>query len=224
MRNRPHFEGFQLNAKLFTKLLKIYEQNRTKHIKPRIAIYTRVSTDKQSNDSQLLELRDDCQRRQWSNVAEYSDVISGAKFTRSGSDKLMIEIRRGKLDVVICFKLDRFCWSLAHLAQIYSELTTHGVALVCTSQGIDTSNNNPAGWLQLGVLKAVAEFERSIIQERAVAGLKAAKARGVKLGRKETLSQHQERVGALVAQGVGVRAIARELNLPSLPRTRWFNR
>lgn len=126
----------------------------------------------------------------------------------------MTEIRRGKLDVVICFKLDRLGRSLAHLAQICSELTTQGVALVCTSQGIDTSNNNPAGRLQLGVLMAVAEFERSIIQERVVAGLKAAEARGVKLGRKETLSQHRERVGALLAQGMGVRAIARELNLP----------
>lgn len=180
----------------------------------RVAIYTRVSTDKQSHHSQLLELRDYCQRRQWKNVAEYADVISGAKFTRSGLDKLMAEIRRGKLDVVICFKLDRLGRSLAHLAQICAELTSQGVALICTSQGIDTSNNNPAGRLQLGVLMAVAEFERSIIQERVVAGLKAAKARGVKLGRKETLSQHQERVGALLEQGKGVRAIARELNLP----------
>ena len=147
-------------------------------------------------------------------MAEYADVISGAKFTRSGLDKLMAEIRRGKLDVVICFKLDRLGRSLAHLAQICAELTSQGVALICTSQGIDTSNNNPAGRLQLGVLMAVAEFERSIIQERVVAGLKAAKARGVKLGRKETLSQHQERVGALLEQGKGVRAIARELNLP----------
>jgi putative DNA-invertase from lambdoid prophage Rac len=183
-------------------------------LNPRIAIYTRVSTDKQSNDSQLLELRDYCQRRQWSNVSEYADVISGAKFTRSGLDKLMAEIRRGKLDVVICFKLDRLGRSLAHLAQICSELTTQGVALICTSQGIDTSNNNPAGRLQLGVLMAVAEFERSIIQERVVAGLKAAKARGVKLGRKETLSKHLERVGELMAKGMGVRAIARELSLP----------
>ena len=180
----------------------------------RVAIYTRVSTDKQSHDSQLLELRDYCQRRQWKNVAEYADVISGAKFTRSGLDKLMAEIRRGKLDVVICFKLDRLGRSLSHLAQICAELTSQGVALICTSQGIDTSNNNPAGRLQLGVLMAVAEFERSIIQERVVAGLKAAKARGVKLGRKETLSQHQERVSALLEQGKGVRAIARELNLP----------
>jgi DNA invertase Pin-like site-specific DNA recombinase len=86
------------------------------------------------------------------------------------------------------------------------------VALICTSQGIDTSHDNPAGRLQLGVLMAVAEFERSIIQERVNAGLKAAKARGVKLGRPETLSKYQKAVFALLRAGKGVRQIARERN------------
>jgi DNA invertase Pin-like site-specific DNA recombinase len=61
---------------------------------------------------------------------------------------------------------------------------------------------------------AVAEFERSIIQERVRAGLKAARANGVKLGRPETLSEHHNAVRALLSQGKGVRAIARELSLP----------
>jgi DNA invertase Pin-like site-specific DNA recombinase len=180
----------------------------------RIAIYTRVSTDKQSHESQLHELRDYCRRRGWQGVREFSDVISGAKFTRAGLDALMGDVRRGRLDAIVCFKLDRLGRSLAHLAQICAELAAHGVALICTSQGIDTSDRNPAGRLQLGVLMAVAEFERSIIQERVAAGLKAARARGVRLGRRETLSQHQGRVRELVAQGLGVRAIARELMLP----------
>ncbi|HYE33132.1 MAG TPA: recombinase family protein [Methylomirabilota bacterium] len=100
-------------------------------------------------------------RASLSRVVEYSDVISGAKFTRSGLDALMGEVRRGRISTIVCFNLDRLRRSLAHLAQICSELTTHNVALICTSQGIDTSHNNPAGRLQLGVLMAVAEFERS---------------------------------------------------------------
>lgn len=190
------------------------EHERTKKERMRISIYTRVSTDKQSHDSQLGELREYCQRRGWEDPKEYSDVISGAKFTRQGLDALMGEVRRGKLDAIVCFKLDRLGRSLAHLAQICAELGAHGVALICTSQGIDTSQNNPAGRLQLGVLMAVAEFERSIIQERVAAGLKAAKARGVKLGRQETLSKHSERVQELLRAGKGVRAIAREIPLP----------
>jgi len=180
----------------------------------KVAIYTRVSTDKQTHDSQLNELREYCQRRGFNYAAEYSDVISGAKFSRQGLDRLMADVRRGKVDVVVCFKLDRLGRSLAHLAQIVGELTTHRVALICPSQGIDTSGMNPASQLQLNILMAIAEFERSIIQERVAAGLKAARAKNVKLGRPETLSRHQAAVQKLLSQGLGVRTIARELRLP----------
>ena len=125
----------------------------------------------------------------------------------------MADVRRNRLDVIVCFKLDRLGRSLPHLAQIVAELTAHRVALVCPSQGIDTSGLNPASQLQLNILMAIAEFERSIIQERVTAGLRAAKAKGVRLGRRPTLHQHSQQVSELVAAGLGVRAIARRLNL-----------
>lgn len=178
------------------------------------AIYCRVSTDKQSHDSQLLELRAYCQRRGWADVVEYSDTVTGSKFSRRGLDALFAEVRKGKVQRVVVFKLDRLGRSLAHLAQLIAELTANGTALVCTSQGIDTSDSNPAGRLQLGVLMAVAEFEREIIRERVQAGLAAARARGAKLGRPETLGEHRAAVAGLLAQGKGVRETARELGLP----------
>ena len=178
------------------------------------AIYARVSTDKQTHDSQLNELREYCARRNWTNVTEYCDTISGCKFSREGLDRLMADVRRSKVDVVVCFKLDRLGRSLPHLAQIVGELTNNRVALVCPSQGIDTSGLNPASQLQLNILMAIAEFERSIIQERVSAGLRAAKAKGVKLGRPSTLDEHEPAVRALVAKGAGIREIARSLNLP----------
>jgi DNA invertase Pin-like site-specific DNA recombinase len=179
----------------------------------KIAIYTRVSTDKQTDKSQLKELRDYCQCRQWMSVTEYRDVISGAKFSRDGLDRLMADVRRNRLDVIVCFKLDRLGRSLPHLAQIVSELTAHRVALVCPSQGIDTSGLNPASQLQLNILMAIAEFERSIIQERVCAGLRAAKANGVRLGRPSTMLQHEQQVRDLLSEGWGVRAIARRLRI-----------
>ncbi|MCI0538446.1 MAG: recombinase family protein, partial [Verrucomicrobiales bacterium] len=124
------------------------------------------------------------------------------------------DVRRGRLQMVICFKLDRLGRSLAHLAQIVAELSTHRVALVCTSQGIDTSDTNPAGRLQLGVLMAVAEFERELIRERVLAGIAAAKASGKRLGRKEKLSKRAPDVKALVQQGKGTREISRLLKMP----------
>jgi DNA invertase Pin-like site-specific DNA recombinase len=178
------------------------------------AIYARVSTDKQTHDSQLNELREYCARRNWQNVTEYCDTISGSKFSREGLDRLMSDVRRSKLDVIICFKLDRLGRSLPHLAQIVGELTSHRVALVCPSQGIDTSGLNPASQLQLNILMAIAEFERSIIQERVTSGLRAAKAKGVRLGRPATLDKHEEAVRELVAKGIGVRQIGKMLNLP----------
>ena len=180
----------------------------------KVAIYCRVSSDKQTHDSQLTELREYCQRKGWNSVSEYADVISGAKFSRQGLDRLMTDVRRGRLDAVICFKLDRLGRSLPHLAQIVGELTAHRVALVCPSQGIDTSGMNPASQLQLNILMAIAEFERSIIRERVAAGLKAAKAKGTRLGRPNELSRYQGVVASLVQQGLGVRAIARKIGLP----------
>ena len=125
----------------------------------------------------------------------------------------MADVRRNRLDVIVCFKLDRHGRSLPHLAQIVAELTSHRVALICPSQGIDTSGLNPASQLQLNILMAIAEFERRIIQERVNAGLRAAKAKGVRLGRPSTLHRHQSQVSYFVADGLGVRAIARRLRI-----------
>ena len=178
------------------------------------AIYTRISTLSQTTDSQLVELREYCRRRNWGKIDEYTDTISGSKFTRHGLDSLMTEVRKGRVEQVVLFKLDRLGRSLPQLAQIVAELASHRAALICTSQGIDTSDSNPAGRLQLGVLMAVAEFEREIIRERVLAGLSAARARGSKLGRPSTMDQHMPAVATLVAQGKGSRLISRELGVP----------
>jgi putative DNA-invertase from lambdoid prophage Rac len=151
----------------------------------RIALYYRVSTDDQSTDPQRLELHEFCRRKGWNVTAEYSDQISGAKFTRSGLDRLMTAVRKRKIDVILCVKLDRLGRSFPHLAQMIFEFDSNGVALICTSQPIDTSSENPAGRLIMHVLIAMAEFERSLIQERTRAGLKMARVRGVRFGRPE---------------------------------------
>ena len=103
---------------------------------------------------------------------------------------------------------------MTHLALLLDEMNRLGVSLICSSQGIDTSGDNPAGRLQLGVLMAVAEFERSLIRERVNSGLKAAKAHGVKLGRPGTLAGRAAEVLKLRGSGLGIRAIARELEMP----------
>ena len=178
-----------------------------------IVIYLRVSTDRQTTDSQARELREYCVRRGWHDVREFSDVSSGAKFSRTGLDALMREVRKGRVDTVVAYKLDRLGRSLPHLAQLVGEMTAHRVALIVPAQGIDTSASNPASQLQLNILMAVAEFEREIIRERVNSGLRAARARGVRLGRPGTLQTHLPRVRALIEAGHNVAAVAREMKL-----------
>jgi DNA invertase Pin-like site-specific DNA recombinase len=179
------------------------------------ALYVRVSTGEQTTDSQEHDLRAYAERRGWRDLQIYSDQISGAKFVRPGLDALLAAVRAGKVERIVIFKLDRLGRSLPHLALILDELQRHGVALIATSQGIDTSNANPVGRLQLNVLMAVAEFEREIIRERVNAGLAAARARGVKLGRRPGHNRTPAEVFALKGRGLGVRAIGRELNIPA---------
>ena len=126
----------------------------------------------------------------------------------------MAAVRRGKVDIVVCFKLDRLGRSLSHLAQLIDEFKTHQVALVVPAQGIDTSEGNPAGKLQLHILCAVVEFEREIIRERVNAGLAAAKTKGVRLGRPATLDAHRDDIARLRTEGLTCRAIAKELDIP----------
>ena len=149
----------------------------------RIAAYLRVSTDQQSHDSQRAELEDYCQRRGWVDVQWFTDTASGAKQDRNGLAELMELARRGKLDAVVTFKLDRLARSLPHLAQLIAEFQALRVALVCPRRGSTRAMPTPAAMLQINVLAAVAQFEREIITERVNAGIAAAKARGVRLGR-----------------------------------------
>jgi DNA invertase Pin-like site-specific DNA recombinase len=123
-------------------------------------------------------------------------------------------MRAGKIARVVVYKLDRCGRSLTHLCLLIDEMNRLGVPLVCTSQGIDTSENNPCAKFQLDVLKAVCEFERNLIRERVNSGLAAAKAKGVRLGRPSTLPRRRADVMELRGQGRGIREISRELKMP----------
>ena len=178
------------------------------------AVYVRVSTSEQRHDSQLKELKEHCRIRQWKNAVVYTEKESGAKVTRPELDWLMKDIRSGKVERVVCYKLDRLGRSLSHLSLMLEELIKLRVGLVCTSQGIDISEDNAAGKLQAHIIMAMAEFERGLIRERVNAGLRAAKARGVTFGRPATLKARSGDVLRLKKKGLGVRAIARELKMP----------
>ena len=76
-----------------------------------VAIYARVSTASQTTDSQLEELRAYSERRGWTDAQESTDCISGGSSSRTGLDRLMGLVRRGKVQTVVAFKLNRFARS-----------------------------------------------------------------------------------------------------------------
>ena len=158
------------------------------------ALYSRVSTVDQSCEMQLRELRDYAAKRGWAFFGEYVDTgWSGAKANRPEFDRLMHDAGQRKIDVILCWKLDRFGRSLLHCKAALQELQAHGVRFIATSQSIDTDESNPASRFLLHILMAAAEFERELIRSRTGEGRERAKARGVILGRKPKLTGHQRR-------------------------------
>ncbi|MCE2867967.1 MAG: recombinase family protein [Oxalobacteraceae bacterium] len=150
----------------------------------RIAIYARVSTDEQTVDNQLIELRSLCDRLGYTIVQEYTDSgISGAKSRndRPALDALMKDATRRRFDMVMCWSIDRLGRSLQHLVEILNGLQALGIDLYFQQQGMDTST--PSGRMIFSVFGAIGEFERNLIRERVLAGQQRAKANGVKLGR-----------------------------------------
>lgn len=182
---------------------------------PRVCCYVRVSTDDQNVDGQKAQLQEYCNRRGWTErVGWFQDAASGTKRNRGALGVMMDEVRAGTVDVVLTWKIDRLARSLNHLAQILAEFQTHKVALVCPSQGIDTTSSNPCAEFQINILAAVAEFERELIVERVNAGIAAAKQRGTKLGRPAERRKSYPSIRKLLGEGKRAAHIARLLKLP----------
>jgi DNA invertase Pin-like site-specific DNA recombinase len=175
----------------------------------RVAIYARTSTSNggQSPEMQLRELREHCQQRGWEISSVYVDAISGSKDSRPQLDRLWSDVRRRKVDVVLCWKLDRFSRSLKSLVNSLAELETLGVAFVSLRDNLDLAT--PTGRLMFQVIGAMAEFERSLIQERIRCGLRNARSKGRVLGRPK-LDVNAENIRNLRASGLSWRKIALE--------------
>ena len=177
----------------------------------RVALYARVSTNVQDPETQLMALRDYAQARKLEVFSEYVDVgISGSKDSRPALNKLMADAKRRRFDIVQVARFDRFARSTRHLVLALEEFNALGLDFISLSESIDTST--PMGKMVFTVIAAVAELERSLIRERVVMGLERAKAQGKTLGRPRPWVD-LERIARLKAQGLSLRAIARETGI-----------
>ncbi len=175
------------------------------------AIYSRVSTDKQTTDNQTQELLAVAERNGWTVEAVYSDVISGAKEKRPELETLMTSVIRREVDVVLIWDISRLGRSLQHLLKLLEEFHAKGVDVYFHQQGIDTTT--PAGKLMFQMCGAFAEFERGMIQERVKAGLARAVAQGKKLGGPTIPTKIQVKAQEMYEVGMSFRKIGRELNI-----------
>ncbi len=179
----------------------------------RAALYARVSTDRQSTENQMRELRQAAERLGWEVVEEFVDRgISGAKGRkdRPKLDAMLKGVARKEFDVVASWSVDRLGRSLIDLVTMLQELHSTGVDLYLHQQGINTTT--PAGKALFGMMGVFAEFERGMIQERVRVGMARAKAKGTKsgnaIGRPPVSPVIEERIRELRAEGLGILKIA----------------
>jgi len=174
----------------------------------RIAIYARVSTDRtQTVENQLRELHDVAQRNGWIVTAVFTDEgISGAKGRdkRPGYDALLKGIARKDFDMAAAWSVDRLGRSLPDLVSFLNEAHAKGVDLYLHQQGLDTST--PSGRMMFQMLGVFAEFERAMIRERILAGLRRTTK---KSGRKPMPDDRVEAIRRSLRDGLGIRATAR---------------
>ncbi|KGD87664.1 DNA resolvase [Rhizobium sp. YS-1r] len=171
--------------------------------------YARVSTVDQHLDLQRNALRAaGCDR-----IFE-DHGVSGGQDKRGGLSSMLRALRKG--DVLIVWRLDRLGRSIRHLISIIESLKRRGIAFFSLTECIDTSS--AGGQLIFHILAALAQFEKSLIRERTIAGIEAAKARGKSPGRRRALSERQcVEIHAALGAGLSVRDLAHRYNVH--PRT-----
>lgn len=136
--------------------------------KPRLLGYARVSTEDQTEEGQLAELRAaGCDHI-------YHEKGSGGDRERPALLRMLREAEKG--DTVLVVRIDRLGRSLSHLLEVIEELREKGVSFRSLRDPIDTSSAQ--GLFTLQVLGAAAEFERALIKERTKAGLATARGKG----------------------------------------------
>lgn len=176
----------------------------------RVGVYIRISTAEQNTALQKDELPEYCQFRKWEIVETYCDVMTGAKDKRPALDRLIADAKRGKFDVVVVWRFDRFARSTRHLLEALELFQQLGIDFVSLQESVDTST--PTGKAMFTIIAAISELERATIRERVIAGQKAAKRRGVRFGRPQVRVDIHE-ANALRKEGRSWREIALALGI-----------
>jgi DNA invertase Pin-like site-specific DNA recombinase len=163
--------------------------------------YRRVSSQYQNLDRQDLGPVDQV----------FEEKESGASKARPALQEMITYVRNG--DEVVVWSIDRLARDLRDLQEIISEITARGASVTFLSEGLTFKSDSadPIAKLQLQMMGAFAEFERSIIRKRQTDGIAKAKVRGAYRGGKRKIDR--DRIAALKGEGLGDTAIAKEMGI-----------
>ena len=181
------------------------------------AIYHRVSTTDQDATLARTELRAAVVARAMTTALDIEETGSGARNDRPGLQRVLDAVRRGQVQCVVVWKLDRFGRSALDVLANIRALKDAGCRFIVTSQGLDVRPDGDAvSTLLLTVLAAVAEFERDLIVERTRLGLDKARRAGKQLGRPpDPHAPSGASVRELRGQGISWAQIAKSLGCTS---------
>jgi len=177
----------------------------------KVAIYTRVSTEEQKTDLQLMDLKEYVVRRGYEIYNFYEDVVSGTTKERKALDQLFEDANKRKFDIILVWKFDRFARSLKMLVDSLALFQELGIDFISFKENIDTTTS--MGRLIFHINSAYAEFEREIIRDRVIAGIKAKRQKTGTWGRKMLLDELQQKIKELVESKQSVRAVAKQLGI-----------
>lgn len=180
----------------------------------KIALYLRVSTDKQETENQAVQLREFATKQGWQIVREYCDYESGSKSDRAEFQRMFADGSKRQFDLVLFWALDRLSregvyQTLQHL----NRLETYGIGFRSFTEPYFDS----CGVFKdavIAIMATLAKQERIKRAERTKAGLARVRAAGKRLGRPVRLNgEHHAAVARLRAAGVSYRAIASQLSI-----------
>jgi DNA invertase Pin-like site-specific DNA recombinase len=180
----------------------------------RVGLYARVSTNKrdtdpkrQDPDTQLLPLRQFAQAQGYEVVGEYIDRVSAVKVrSRTAWKRLLDDAAKRRVDIILCWKMDRCFRSIRDAIETVNRLKDWGVGLRSYSEPwMDTSGQNATGKLMFTILAGFAEFERDLTAERVRTALDRVREYGSKsgnpIGRPRALNGEWNAVAPLVLSG-----------------------
>jgi putative DNA-invertase from lambdoid prophage Rac len=178
----------------------------------KVCLYARVSRNEQSCLRQLVELRELCENHDYTIVEEYVDEgISGGKKSRPALDEMLKDAMSRKFTMVFTLELSRLGRSVQNMCEISSLLKSKKIDLFIKNQNVDTSTI--IGDFFFNIMNSVSQYEKDLITERVVSGLKIAKLKGRIGGKKPISKDIENKIIEMKQSGLSFRKIKSELKV-----------